>query len=132
MEPLSQVSCRTCDKPLTGRQRKFCSSKCQDRHRYITDPSRYERIKRYRDANQQKLNQYKTDRGCCKCGFNAHPAALQANHIDPDNKSFQIGGSITKSWESLLTELDKCEIMCANCHSIHTHDNQHTKLRKNT
>jgi len=46
-----------------------------------------------------KLAEIKLERGCCKCGYNAHPAALHFNHIDPSTKSFNIGSNGSRSLE---------------------------------
>jgi hypothetical protein len=40
---------------------------------------------------------------------------LEFHHLDPNEKDFSIGG---KSWslERLKKEVDKCILICANCH----------------
>lgn len=37
---------------------------------------------------------------------------------DPNEKDFSISFLMSrgKSWENILTELDKCDLVCANCH----------------
>jgi predicted HNH restriction endonuclease len=56
--------------------------------------------------------------GQCKvCGYNKYPGALDLHHIDPSLKSFEIGyKGYTRSWETVRAELDKCVLVCANCH----------------
>jgi predicted HNH restriction endonuclease len=45
---------------------------------------------------------------------------LQFHHRDPSQKDFQISGS-TKGYETLKKEVDKCLMVCANCHTeIHS------------
>ena len=53
---------------------------------------------------------------CIVCGYNKTPRALHFHHLDPSQKDFGISGS-TKSFEKLKPELDKCVLLCANCHS---------------
>jgi len=139
METLSQVSqCITCDEPLTGRQRKFCSPKCRQTAFYESNPERrklYDKDHRaiakdkrndydkQRQARGRKyLQQIKTEKGCAKCGYNEHPAALDFNHLDPSKKSFNIASCASLSLNLLDAEIAKCEILCANCHRIHTYD----------
>lgn len=55
---------------------------------------------------------------CIKCGFNKHYAALQFHHIDPSTKEYTWDKLKLKSWDKIVKELDKCELLCANCHSI--------------
>ena len=54
---------------------------------------------------------------CCKCGYNKSVRSLQFHHINPEEKDFDIGHSgYTLSWEKTKKELDKCILVCANCH----------------
>jgi hypothetical protein len=53
---------------------------------------------------------------CSRCGYNRCVRALSFHHRDPKQKCFGIANSSTKSWEIVKTELDKCDLMCMNCH----------------
>ncbi len=52
---------------------------------------------------------------CEKCGYDKCKTALDFHHLDPTEKEFTIS-SANRSWESIKEELDKCIIVCANCH----------------
>lgn len=54
---------------------------------------------------------------CCRCGYNKCKAALTFHHIDEDTKLFTISGSYNRAWNSLKIEIDKCILICANCHA---------------
>jgi len=56
--------------------------------------------------------------GACQiCGYSKYQGALDFHHIDPTTKSFSIGSrGHSRSWEQVLKELDKCILVCANCH----------------
>jgi predicted HNH restriction endonuclease len=42
---------------------------------------------------------------------------LDFHHVDSTKKEFGIGNSgYTRSWEKVKKELDKCILVCANCH----------------
>lgn len=63
---------------------------------------------------KQLLVDYKG--GACQiCGYNRCIQALDFHHIDPDTKSFSISGG-TKSLDKLKQEVDKCILVCSNCH----------------
>ena len=55
---------------------------------------------------------------CTKCGWHGNQAALQFHHKDPSKKDFIIGNVANKSWDSIKKELQKCILLCANCHMI--------------
>jgi DNA replicative helicase MCM subunit Mcm2 (Cdc46/Mcm family) len=81
-------------------------------------PNEYYRNKRYRI--KKEMVEYKG--GSCElCGYNKSFRALQFHHIDPTEKDFNIGGVVTFN-EDVKMELDKCMLVCANCHS-EIHDN---------
>lgn len=54
---------------------------------------------------------------CIRCGYSESPYALEFHHLDPSKKDFNIGKRITKI-ERMKEELDKCILLCANCHRI--------------
>lgn len=56
--------------------------------------------------------------GSCQiCGYNRYQGALELHHIDRTQKSFALGDKgYTRSWEKVKEELDKCILLCANCH----------------
>ena len=54
---------------------------------------------------------------CQVCGYNRYQGALELHHVNKDEKSFGIGDKgYTRSWEKVKSELDKCVLLCANCH----------------
>ena len=53
---------------------------------------------------------------CLKCGYNKCVSALDFHHLDPREKDFTISGN-TGKWENLKKELDKCVLLCKNCHA---------------
>lgn len=54
---------------------------------------------------------------CQICKYNKCSQALVFHHIDPSQKSFEISGAHSRSWKIIQKELDKCILVCANCHS---------------
>ena len=54
---------------------------------------------------------------CRICSYKKYPGGLDLHHIDPKTKHFGIGDKgYTRSWEKVKAELDKCILVCANCH----------------
>lgn len=57
--------------------------------------------------------------GCCDCGYRRHATALQFDHRPGEVKL----GNISQ-WRgdirSMIEEMDKCDVVCANCHAVRT------------
>lgn len=54
---------------------------------------------------------------CSVCGYNKCIDALEFHHKDPTQKDFGISQyGATHSWNKLKKELDKCVLLCSNCH----------------
>ncbi len=69
-----------------------------------------------RFALKQKCLQYKGGK-CENCGYNKSNRALTFHHLDPSEKEFSISGKHCRKWEVIRKELDKCKLLCANCHA---------------
>lgn len=54
---------------------------------------------------------------CIICGYSRYHSALDFHHINPENKNFQISSGNTYAWSTVKDELDKCVLLCKNCHS---------------
>ena len=51
------------------------------------------------------------------CGYDRYLGALDFHHLDPNKKSFGLSKKgLTHSWEKIKSEIDKCILVCANCH----------------
>lgn len=68
----------------------------------------------YRRNIKKRLIEYKGGK-CQICGYNKCQEALDFHHIEPSEKDYTISGG-TKSFETLKKEVDKCVLVCANCH----------------
>ena len=69
---------------------------------------------------------YKMNRGCFRCGYAEHPVALHCNHLDRSDKNKSIAYLTKKGViENIKRELEKCEVLCANCHAIFSFANNH-------
>ena len=72
-----------------------------------------------KDRIRSWILEYKKDKKCENCGIN-DPRVLEFHHQDPSQKEFNVGDIIRngKSIENLRVEIDKCIVLCANCHRI--------------
>lgn len=63
---------------------------------------------------------------CEHCGdsFEGHPEVLDFHHLNPSEKEISPARLFARAWKNITPELDKCIILCANCHRI-----EHARLR---
>lgn len=56
---------------------------------------------------------------CVDCGLVHHPAVFDFHHVVSGSKDFTISSvTSTKLTDSIKAELDKCVLLCANCHRV--------------
>ncbi len=78
--------------------------------------NRVKAVQRRREKIATMAIEYKGDK-CIECGYNKCSQALDFHHVDPTTNNFGISaGGHTRSWEKVKEELDKCVLLCANCH----------------
>ena len=60
----------------------------------------------------------------CKDCNNSDILVLEFDHIDPTTKTMCISEMLRNgnSWDNILLEIQKCEVVCANCHRIRTYN----------
>jgi hypothetical protein len=77
-----------------------------------------EKNKRFAETRRKWLVDYKRTLECVRCG-ESHPATLTFHHKNSSEKSFEIGNAIALGigLKRLLAEIEKCEVICANCHA---------------
>jgi hypothetical protein len=104
---ISRCKCSICgreyvytSKNRKGHTRKICNS-CSVNTRRVKLKS--------------KSVEYKGGR-CIMCGYDKCLAALEFHHKDSSTKCFSFSGSHSRSWDNIKNELDKCDLLCSNCH----------------
>jgi hypothetical protein len=59
--------------------------------------------------------------GCLDCGI-SYPdtpyPVFDFHHRDPNEKDYDWNKLKKRSWDNITNELDKCDLLCSNCHRI--------------
>lgn len=110
-------------KKVTKGGRTYLNSRCKQCHNaytkahYAAEPATYkDRAATRKKGLRQWLRGMKSQLKCNRCGED-HPATLDFHHrYGP--KSFSLAKVGTYGWghDKIEEELDKCEVLCANCH----------------
>ena len=84
----------------------------------------------YDRKKQRKINAINYKGGkCIKCGYSKSSNALQFHHRNPEEKDpnfRKLMATRSANIELLKKELDKCDLLCANCHA-----EEHERLQEN-
>jgi hypothetical protein len=106
--PPDGTKCAKCQGPLPVGRTKFCSQRCKSRSAPYSFSRRRRNLKR-------KAIEY-TGGKCQDCGDNRCDAAMHFHHVG--GKDFEPARVIAqRSWAAAKRELDKCLLLCANCHA---------------
>lgn len=101
-----QTRCRDCQKR-------------QNNDGYRNNPSRRDSIKADRDraklVNREYIKDVKSKHGCYFCD-ESEPVALDFHHKDPSEKDMNISVMVGYPIRKLKAEIEKCAVVCANCH----------------
>lgn len=79
------------------------------------------KIRQYRLRNKEFVQEYLKKNPCVNCGF-SDIRALDFDHLDPQLKSNNVKVLMngTSSINRLKLEINKCQVLCSNCHRIKT------------
>lgn len=85
----------------------------------LTDEERkrnnYLKVKSHRQLMKEKAVEYKGGK-CEKCGYDKCIWVFDFHHLDSKEKDFGISSYSILAWDKVKEELDKCIMLCANCH----------------
>ncbi len=71
------------------------------------------RLKAGKKSSKEKAVVYKGGK-CLLCGYSRCLQAMDFHHVDPTTKDKKVSES--SNFETIKPELDKCVLLCANCH----------------
>lgn len=75
----------------------------------------YKNVKDFRQRLKDRAV-YVMGSKCMCCGYDRCIQALEFHHLNPEEKDFSFGSNTNRSWASTRNELQKCILVCANCH----------------
>lgn len=118
-------NCVVCTKPFQEKagNQTMCSDACRSRRYGRSVASIRKRLNQvshntaeWRRRVKDKAIEYKGGK-CSRCNYDKCKEALEFHHTEPSHKDFGIAQKgATRSWERVKVELDKCILVCANCH----------------
>lgn len=106
---IADNECRCVDCGDTNRENFYINNKYRCKKCEVRRVSKYRSSRKYKEVEKRG--------GCCSlCGYNKCVSALEFHHLDPSEKEFQWDQLTWKSQQIIDTELEKCILVCSNCH----------------
>lgn len=100
-------SCKQCHRKYSAQHY------CDNKEHYIAKSGRNRKL--YYAKNRQFVDEFKSSKGCLYCN-ESDPTCLDFHHYK-DKKEYCISRKIAEcSLETLMLEINKCHVLCANCH----------------
>jgi hypothetical protein len=108
-----QGRCRTCQSVRSRRHYQLHSADYLSRAKQSNI--------RTRAQNRKRLHEFLAEQSCLDCGTRDF-AVLEFDHRDPTSKVSNISELVRKvvTWARVLDEIQKCDVVCANCHRRRT------------
>lgn len=75
-----------------------------------------QKVKNWRQRTKEKILNLKGNK-CSICGYNKCNDALAFHHLNDKEFSLSFALRNCKSWNNILQEIDKCILVCLNCHA---------------
>jgi hypothetical protein len=122
IKPLTEFNWRRKGRGQRDNMCRGCRSAYKREH-YLANRQRY--VDQARDRKRLLalertiyLIEYFRSHPCVDCG-EADAVVLEFDHLG--DKSFEVAQALAyRSWQSILDEIAKCEVVCANCHRRRT------------
>jgi hypothetical protein len=122
LKPLNDFAWRRREQGQRDNLCRPCRAAYHQRH-YAANRQRYidqarERKQALALARTRFLLAYFADHCCVDCG-ETDAVVLEFDHLR--DKRFDVGAALPyRNWQSILDEIAKCEVVCANCHRRRT------------
>lgn len=110
--------CKQCESAYHAEYRQTHAEHYRE---YRRRPDIKARRKEESRAITARIAAIKTERGCVDCGYNDHAEALDFDHLPGTEKLHTVSQmKVRRRWETIVAEIAKCEVVCANCHRVRT------------
>lgn len=89
----------------------------REKHKNGYNVKTNERTRNRRLKHITAVTKIKKQIGKCACCPETEVACFVLHHLDPTQKDFGIGENIVRSWKLIINEIEKCVVVCCNCHA---------------
>jgi hypothetical protein len=90
------------------------------KHYHANKQPYLDRAREAKEERRRYLDDLKGKTPCMDCGIQYPHYVMEFDHREGEEKISTVGHA-SSSWKAIHAEIAKCDIVCANCHSIRTH-----------
>lgn len=119
MKPLDAFNRRSTAKDGRQWNCRACNAQWHAEHKSSHNQMIAARNRRIAEDINRKLFEYKLERGCADCG-ERDPTVLEFDHVDGKTQAVSTMARYALRWPRILLELERCDVVCANCHRRRT------------
>jgi len=98
---------------------KFLPIELKGKNCYTCNQCLTNKYKEIKDRGNDLIYTYLIDNPCMDCG-EKDPTVLEFDHRNPETKLYNISEMPKHKLDSIIKEIEKCDIVCANCHKRRT------------
>ncbi len=114
---------------INGHDTFICGRKKMGRCRTCCQIENTTRMQRLRKRGRKLIASIK-DRPCTDCDIKYPPYIMQFDHLISTEKRQDVSDMDGYSIELILKEIQKCELVCANCHAERTHRRKQKNIKE--
>ncbi len=132
----SKKLCSVCNIVPARNQKRggYCQecNRAYGKANYHANKERYFKCAKKRDDQLDTLINTFKDKPCTDCKVSYPPYIMDLDHIDPTNKSFKVSTMRRRkmAFEKIIAEMNKCEVVCSNCHRERTNKQNPARYTK--
>jgi len=135
---MQRVKCSECEKIKSrsefhergnGRPQSMCKECRKKYHRehYLKNRDAYrKKANDLRDSVKRSVSEKKALTPCADCGLFFHPIVMDFDHRGAQKKENNVSALVHSTCtKKVAEEIDKCDVVCANCHRVRTYNRRH-------
>jgi len=116
IKPINEFTKKRTSTDGLASQCRVCTRKCVRNHYYNNKQYYFDKNKRKKKKIKDWLENYKKDKVCIRCGESRF-YCLDFHHRIKEEKEYCVTDAyVFGTWRFIKKEIDKCDILCANCH----------------
>lgn len=120
-KPFDEFGWRNKDRGWRQAYCRECNRLANSQHYKLNKETYKAKAKQYKKTLLDKKKEYLQSHPCVNCGESDH-VVLHFDHVNPNDKVSEISTMIRNgtAWKNILNEIEKCQVLCANCHMRRT------------